>query len=273
MANVTDDYWGISGVMRYAARIEYDGSAFCGWQRQDHSPSVQENVEKALSKVANHPVEVVCAGRTDTGVHGVSQIIHFDSESPRDVRSWIMGGNANLPKQISIVWVKPVKEDFHARFSALTRSYRYVICNREVRPSFLAWRTTWDYRPLDVSLMNQAAQYLIGEHDFSSYRAVACQAHSPVRTIHRLEISRQNEMVFIDVEANAFLHHMVRNISGVLMAIGSGEQTPAWAKEVLDHRDRRLGGVTAHPSGLYFMSVKYPDKFEIPELENSSLVW
>ena len=259
--------------MRYAARIEYDGSAFCGWQRQNHSPSVQENVEKALSKVANHPVEIVCAGRTDTGVHGVGQIIHFDSNADRSIRSWVMGGNANLPKQISIVWIKVVKESFHARFSALTRAYRYVICNREVRPSFLAWRTTWDYRPLDVERMNQAAQYLIGEHDFSSYRAVACQAHSPIRTIHRLEVTRQNEMVFIDVEANAFLHHMVRNLSGVLMTIGCGEQEPIWAKQVLDHRDRRLGGVTAHPSGLYFMCVKYPEEFEIPELGNSSLVW
>ena len=273
MAAVTDHVWSFFGFMKYAARIEYDGTAFCGWQRQNHSPSVQEHVEKALSKVANHAIEVICAGRTDTGVHGVGQIIHFSSDAERTLRSWVMGGNANLPKSISIVWLKPVKNDFHARFSALSRSYRYVICNREVRPSFLAWRTTWEYRPLDAERMQQAAQYLVGEHDFSSYRAVACQAKSPVRTLHRLEVSRQNEMVFIDVEANAFLHHMVRNIAGVLMTIGCGEQAPVWANEVLEHRDRRLGGVTAHPSGLYFMSVKYPAEFEIPIVENSSLVW
>ncbi len=259
--------------MRYAARIEYDGREFCGWQRQKHSPSVQENVERALSSVANHPIEIVCAGRTDAGVHGVGQIVHFDSSAERTLRSWVMGGNANLPKSISIVWLQPVSDEFHARFSALSRRYRYVICNRDVRPSFLAWRTTWEYRPLDVALMQQAAQHLVGEHDFSSYRAMACQAKSPIRTIHKVEVSRQNEMVFIDVEANAFLHHMVRNIAGVLMTIGCGEQKPRWADEVLAHKDRRLGGVTAHPSGLYFMGVNYPDEFEIPLVENSSLVW
>ncbi len=259
--------------MKYAARIEYDGREFCGWQRQKHSPSVQENVEKALSSVANHPIEIVCAGRTDAGVHGVGQIVHFDSDAERTIRSWVMGGNANLSKSISIVWLRPVSDKFHARFSALSRRYRYVICNRDVRPSFLAWRTTWEYRPLDVVLMQQAAQHLVGEHDFSSYRAVACQAKSPIRTVHRVEVSRQNEMVFIDIEANAFLHHMVRNIAGVLMAIGCGEQQSRWAGEVLAHKDRRMGGVTAHPSGLYFMGVKYPDEFEIPRVENSSLVW
>ncbi len=259
--------------MRYAARIEYDGREFCGWQRQKHSPSVQENVERALSSVANHPIEIACAGRTDAGVHGVGQIVHFDSDAERTIRSWVMGGNANLPKSISIVWLQPVSDGFHARFSALSRHYRYVICNRDVRPSFLAWRTTWEYRPLDVALMQQAAQQLVGEHDFSSYRAMACQAKSPIRTVHKVEVSRQNEMVCIDVEANAFLHHMVRNIAGVLMTIGCGEQPPRWADEVLAHKDRRMGGVTAHPSGLYFMGVKYPDEFEIPTVKNSSLVW
>ncbi len=273
VVDVISDIWSFSAVMRYAACIEYDGTAFCGWQRQDYSPSVQENVEKALSAVANHPVEIVCAGRTDTGVHGVGQIIHFDSDATRSIRSWVMGGNSNLPKSISILWVKPVADDFHARFSATARSYRYVICNRDVRPSFLAWRTTWEHRPLDVDKMQQAADYLEGEHDFSSYRAVACQANSPVRTLHSLKVTRQNEMVFIDVQANAFLHHMIRNISGVLMTIGSGEQAPIWAQEVLHHKDRTKGGVTAHPSGLYFMSVKYPEEFAIPVTENSSLVW
>ena len=259
--------------MRIALGVEYDGSAFSGWQFQEHSPSVQEAVEKALSVVADGPVRVICAGRTDSGVHATEQVIHFDTEVERSMRSWVYGANANLPKEVVILWATPISDEFHARFSAVRRRYRYVIYNRNVRPTFLAWRTTWHYRSLDEERMAEAAQSLLGEHDFSSYRAVGCQARSPVRTVHRLEVTRKNELVFIDIEANAFLHHMVRNIAGVLMAIGAGEQPVTWAREVLEHCDRTLGGVTAPPSGLYLTRVDYPVEFELPQIVTSSAIW
>ncbi|MEQ6341294.1 MAG: tRNA pseudouridine(38-40) synthase TruA [Gammaproteobacteria bacterium] len=259
--------------MRIALGIEYDGSAFSGWQLQDGVRTVQGCVEAALSKVANHPVRVTCAGRTDAGVHGIGQIVHFDSEAARSMRSWVCGANANLPQQISVTWAQQVAEDFHARFSAMRRRYRYVILTRPVRPTFLSGRVSWDYRPLDVQRMAEAAAHLVGEHDFSSYRALACQAKSPVRTVHRLDVTRQGELIFIDIEANAFLHHMVRNIAGVLMAIGAGEREPVWAHEVLEMRDRTLGGVTAPPHGLYLMEVGYPERFDIPRLSQTSMVW
>lgn len=259
--------------MRIALGVEYDGSAFCGWQFQDHSPSVQGAVEQALSKVADHPVRVFCAGRTDTGVHATEQVIHFDTNAERPMRSWVFGANANLPKEVAILWATPISEEFHARFSAKRRSYRYVICNRPVRPTFLAWRTTWEYRPLDVERMAAAGRFLIGEHDFTSYRAQGCQAKSPVRTVYRLNVTRSNELIFIDIEANAFLHHMVRNIAGVLMAIGAGERPVEWAQQVLEQRDRALGGVTAMPSGLYLTGVHYPPPFDLPRTLNSSLIW
>ena len=257
--------------MRLALGIEYDGSAFSGWQIQQGAVSVQEEVEKALSKVADRPVQVVCAGRTDAGVHACGQVVHFETDVDRDMRSWVLGANANLPKAVSVLWAQPVADDFHARFSAVRRRYRYVIFNRHVRPTFLAWRTAWEYRPLDVERMKEAARFLVGEHDFTSYRALACQAKSPVRTIHELEVSREGQLVFIDVEANAFLHHMVRNIAGVLMAIGAGKHEPQWAGEVLGVRDRARGGVTAPPHGLYLVHVTYPERFEISGAEALSV--
>ncbi len=260
--------------MRIALGIEYDGSEFCGWQLQkDAVRTVQGAVEQALGKVANHEVRVTCAGRTDTGVHATEQVIHFDTEAMRDERAWIYGANANLPKDVVVLWAKPVAEDFHARFSAVRRAYRYVIFTREVRPTFLAYRVTWHYKPLDIERMQAAGNLLLGEHDFSSYRAVACQAKSPVRTLHKLEVSRQGPFIFIDVEANAFLHHMVRNIAGVLMAIGEGERPVEWSREVLEAKDRTLGGVTAPPYGLYLTRVGYPEKFAIPQLSPLSPVW
>ena len=260
--------------MRIALGVEYDGSHFCGWQAQKEDlPTVQGALENGLSKVANEPIKVVCAGRTDTGVHGVGQVVHFDTHTERSERSWILGTNANMPKTVSVLWAKPVSEDFHARFSALGRRYRYVIVNRFVRPTFAAHRVTWEHRPLDVERMQVAARHLIGEHDFSSYRAVACQAHSPVRTVQRLEVQRKDDLIIIDIQANAFLHHMVRNIAGVLMDIGAGEQDVDWSREVLEHRDRTLGGVTAPPGGLYFMEVEYPEEFALPRLSNTQLVW
>lgn len=259
--------------MRIALGIEYDGHPFHGWQSQSSGSGVQDRVEAALSKVANHPLRVACAGRTDTGVHALGQVVHFDTEAERDARAWVFGANANLPKSVSVLWMKPVSEAFHARFLARRRRYRYVIFNRAVRPAFLRWRVAWEYRPLDVARMQAGAHHLLGEHDFSAYRAVGCQAKSPVRTLYRLDIERRDELIIIDLEANAFLHHMVRNIAGVLMSIGAGERATDWALEVLEGRDRTLGGVTAPPHGLYFMSVDYPEEFEIPRLSPSSAVW
>ncbi|MCG6967460.1 MAG: tRNA pseudouridine(38-40) synthase TruA [Chromatiaceae bacterium] len=251
--------------MRIALGIEYDGSAFKGWQLQRHElQTVQGAVESALARVAAHPVRVVCAGRTDTGVHALGQVVHFDSEARRAPRNWILGANVNLPPTVAVSWAKIVDEQFHARFSAESRSYRYLILNRPTRSSLLARRATWEHRPLDAEVMHLAGQALIGTHDFSSYRAMGCQAKSPVRTLHRLSVARHGELIELRVHANAFLHHMIRNIAGVLMAIGRHERPPEWASQVLAQRDRRLGGVTAPPDGLYFERVWYPARFAIP---------
>jgi len=225
---------------------------------------VQACVEEAVSRVADHPVAVICAGRTDTGVHATGQVVHFDTEARRTERSWVLGGNVKLPRDVAITWAKQVDGDFHARFSAQARQYRYEILNRAFRPAIDRDHRVWDYRPLDAARMRQAARALLGEHDFSSYRALACQAKSPVRTVHRLDVTREGQCVLIDIRANAFLHHMVRNIAGVLMAIGCGEQPVEWAGEVLGLRDRTLGGVTAPPQGLYLTRVEYPDRYGIP---------
>jgi len=251
--------------MRIAAGIEYDGSAFAGWQTQPHAPSVQDALQAALARVADHPVKVVCAGRTDAGVHALGQVVHFDTDAIRRQRSWVLGANSNLPAAINVNWTREVDQNFHARFSAVARSYRYVILNRWTRSAVHAQRATWIHEPLDAAAMHRAAQHLLGEHDFSSYRALACQAKSPVRTIERIAVGRDNEWVTLDVTANAFLHHMVRNIAGVLISIGRGEQPEDWTRQVLEHRDRALGGVTAVPQGLYFVGPRYPGEFGIPE--------
>ncbi|MFW1676309.1 tRNA pseudouridine(38-40) synthase TruA [Pontibacter sp. JAM-7] len=252
---------------RYALCIEYAGAAYRGWQIQkDHQAnSVQAEVERALAKIANHPVHVICAGRTDARVNATYQIIHFDSQVQRTERAWVMGGNTHLPDDIAICWAKPVSDDFHARFSALERRYRYLIYSSSVKPAVLARGVTWTYKDLDVERMRQAAAHLIGEHDFTSYRAVGCQAKSPVRHVRALDIYRCGQLIVLDVTANAFLHHMIRNFAGVLMKIGAGEAEPGWAKTVLNARDRRQGGVTAPPFGLYFVDVKYPVEFALPE--------
>lgn len=252
--------------MRIALGIEYDGSAFHGWQAQQPGVrTVQGELEAALSRVANHRVQVVCAGRTDTGVHALGQVVHFDTDAQRGERNWLLGSNANLPDDVSVTWVRPVGSDFSARFSAVSRRYRYFILNRTPRSAVLAGRVTWVHRPLDETLMQAAAADLIGEHDFSSYRAVACQAKSPVRTLYQLDVQRHGDFVVLKLHANAFLHHMVRNIAGVLMAIGRKEQPVEWAKSVLELRDRTLGGVTAPAAGLYFESVQYPAEYAIPQ--------
>ncbi len=260
--------------MRIALGIEYDGSRYRGWQAQRHDErTVQATLERALSKVAAHPVQLICGGRTDAGVHAAGQVVHFDTTAQRPMRGWVFGTNANMPSEVVVRWAQPVTDDFHARFSALRRAYRYVILNREVRPALLARRVSYDYRTLDAERMATAAQYLIGEHDFSSYRAVACQARSPVRSVYRLDVERRAEFITIDVEANGFLHHMVRNIAGVLMTIGAGERPVEWSREVLLARDRNLGGVTASPYGLCLVRIDYPEAFGIPRLPPPALLW
>ncbi len=259
--------------MRIALGIEYDGSRFCGWETQHGVRTVQQSVCDALSKVAGLRVRVVCAGRTDARVHACCQVVHMDCAVARPMRAWVFGGNANLPPDVSIIWARPVPESFHARFSAHSRHYRYVILNRPVRPAVLGSRVCWECRPLDVERMQSAGGYLLGEHDFSSYRAVACQAKSPVRRLYRLEVGRRGPMVFIDVVANAFLHHMVRNIAGVLMSIGMARHDVAWSREVLEARDRRQGGITAPPEGLYLVRVEYPGSFGLPRVSPPELIW
>ncbi len=258
---------------RIAMGVEYDGSAFCGWQTQCGVPTVQQAVEAALTKVAASPISVICAGRTDTGVHAAEQVVHFETAVQRDNRAWVFGANRFLADQVSVLWATPVIHDFHARFSAVRRRYQYIIFNRAIRPSYLRKRVTWIARPLNEQRMAQATCDLMGEHDFSSYRAVACQASTPIRQIYELSVQRFGLYIIITIEANAFLQHMVRNIAGVLIDIGCGKQSPGWAKMVLEHRDRTQGGVTALPYGLYLQQVSYPDKFSLPQLSPSNAVW
>ncbi|MEE4174845.1 MAG: tRNA pseudouridine(38-40) synthase TruA [Xanthomonadales bacterium] len=250
--------------MRYALGVEYDGRPFYGWQTQRQEPTVQAELERALGRVADHPVSVVCAGRTDTGVHARCQVVHFDSNADRSVRSWILGTNSNLPAGVCVLWLQPVSEDFHARFSAYARSYRYVILNRWIRPAIDQGLVSWQRRPLDQDAMNDAAQALLGEHDFSAFRSAGCSANHPVRDIQAIAVHRQGEHVTIDITANGFLYHMVRNIAGTLMDVGTGEQPVSWVKELLEGRDRTRAGVTAPPDGLYFVGVRYPEVFGLP---------
>ncbi|MDG9856456.1 tRNA pseudouridine(38-40) synthase TruA [Pseudomonas nitroreducens] len=254
------------GVSRIALGVEFKGSRYRGWQRQeDGVPTVQGALEKALSRVADHPVSLMCAGRTDALVHASGQVVHFDTTVERPLKAWIMGTNANLPGDISVTWAKVMPAHFHARFSAMARRYRYVIYNDQIRPAHQAEEVTWNHRPLDASRMREAARALVGTHDFTSFRAVQCQAKSPVKTVHHLEVIEHGRFIVLDIRANAFLHHMVRNFAGVLMTIGAGERPSEWAAEVLAARDRRAGGVTAHPYGLYLVRVEYPEEFVLPE--------
>jgi tRNA pseudouridine38-40 synthase len=250
--------------MRLALGIEYDGTSYNGWQRQKTGSGVQQRVEKALSVVANHPVDVICAGRTDTGVHASGQVVHFDTDSQRSERGWLLGANTNLPDDVNVTWVAPVSDDFHARFSATSRSYRYKILNRVQRSALHRNRAWWVYEPLEATLMHDAAQQLAGEHDFSAFRAAACQASTAVRTISQISVSRSGDWLTLDVTANAFLQHMVRNITGTLATVGLGEQEVDWVAEVLESRDRKVGGIAAPPHGLTLVGVGYPESFGLP---------
>lgn len=249
--------------MRYAAMVEYDGKGYCGWQRLSHAVAVQNVVEAALTHVADHTVEVVCAGRTDSGVHGLGQVIHFDSDAKRAEKAWMLGGNTHLPDDVVLHWVKPVPEEFHARFSAFSRRYRYIILNRKARPALLRHKVYWQYLPLDVERMHRAAQVLLGEHDFSSFRAAGCQANHARRELTKLSVSCEGDYIYFDVVANAFLHHMVRNLVGSLIKIGRGEQNEHWMGELLTLKDRTQAGPTAPAEGLYFVDVAYPEHFAL----------
>ncbi|WP_367606551.1 tRNA pseudouridine(38-40) synthase TruA [Legionella sp. W05-934-2] len=258
--------------MRIALNVEYDGSQYHGWQSQTGLHTVQSVLEHALSLVANEPISIVCAGRTDTGVHAINQIIHFDTNKDRTTRAWAHGANANLPKDVCVKWAHFVDDEFHARYSAIARQYRYIIYNKPIRPALLRANVTWHYRELNHDIMHEAAQCLIGENDFTSFRSIECQSNTPMRCINTLSVSRQGDFVFIDIEANAFLHHMVRNIAGVLIAVGSGKQGPTWVAEVLEAKDRKKGAETAPPYGLYLTKVIYPEHLEFPEEKHHSLL-
>lgn len=250
--------------MRVALGIEYDGSDYFGWQRLAHGPSVQAEVEAALSFVADHPVVVTCAGRTDAGVHARCQVVHFDTTAERDARAWVLGATTRLPPAIAVLWARAVPDDFHARFSAQARRYRYTILNRPVRPALEARFVAWERVLLDANAMHAAAQALLGERDFSSFRAVSCQARHARRCVNEITVRRENEYVIIETEANAFLHHMVRNIAGSLLEVGRGERPVEWIAELLAARDRNMAGVTAMPQGLTFLGPRYPAQWGFP---------
>lgn len=252
--------------MRIALGVEYDGQQYYGWQRQQAVPSVQACLEKAISQVAAEPVAVTCAGRTDAGVHATGQVVHFDVTNVRDDRAWTLGVNALLPNDIAIRWYAEVSNDFSARFSATARRYRYIIQNSPLRPGILKQGITHCYHALDAERMHQAAQAICGEHDFTSFRASHCQSNTPFRNIHFVEVKRLGDFIVIDIKANAFVHHMVRNIVGSLIIIGQGEQPVSWMAELLQARDRKLAAATAKPNGLYLVDVIYPEEFGIPQV-------
>lgn len=250
--------------MRIALGVEYDGSAYYGWQSQPHGNTVQDVLQAALSGVAAQPVAVIAAGRTDTGVHALEQVVHFDTGVERPLSAWVRGTNALLPKNVSVLWAHAVPDEFHARFSAHGRSYRYVLLDRPVRPAIRHGKVGWFHLPLDVEAMRAAAAYLLGEHDFTAFRAAECQAKSPVKHLHRLDIRREGELIVFELAANAFLHHMVRNLVGSLVYVGKGKHSPEWVRDVLESRSRALAAPTFAPDGLYFCSAEYDAKWGLP---------
>lgn len=251
--------------MRIALGIEYDGTDFLGWQRLSHGASVQASLEQALSFVAAESIEVTCAGRTDAGVHGRCQVVHFDTTVQRDLRGWVLGACSNLPSSVAVLWAKVMPDDFHARFSARSRRYRYTILNRTIRPALDARYVAWERQPLDAQRMHTAAQALIGEHDFSAFRAISCQAAHARREVKNLDVRREGDQVIVEIEANAFLHHMVRNIVGSLLLVGRGEQPPTWIAELLAGRNREVAGPTAAAAGLTFIGPRYEHHWGLPE--------
>lgn len=259
--------------MRVALSVEYDGSLFKGWQAQPQQRTVQGELEKAISRVANSQISVHAAGRTDAGVHAVNQVVHFDTCAERANRNWLLGINANLPKDIAVNWVQPVSDEFHARFSAQQRRYRYLLLNRLSRSAVQHQRMWWFYKPLHIEKMQQAANLLLGQHDFSALRARECQANSPIKTLDQITISKRGDCIAVDVVARSFLHHMVRNIMGVLTAVGEGKQPVDWVSEVLASKDRDKAGVTAPPQGLYLTDVRYPPEYSLPAVSAFPVLW
>jgi len=253
-------------LQRWAARIEYTGTNYAGWQRLTHNHSVQAELEAALSKIAAHPVKVVAAGRTDSGVHSLGQVVHFDSPAARNAIAWALGCNIHLPPDVSVRWVQQVSQEFHARFGALSRRYRYVFHNSRTRSALLAGRATFWPHPLDAESMHTAVQHLVGRHDFTALRHTECQSPSPIRTLLAASVQRIEEFVVIDICANAFLHHMVRNIAGTLIEVGQGKRDQNWVKTVLESRDRGKAGMTAPADGLYFIGPDYPAHFGLPAM-------
>ncbi len=250
--------------MKLAAGIEYSGSAYCGWQRQSHCASVQQNLEAALGFVADQPIELVCAGRTDSGVHAIEQVAHFEVDVERSERAWVMGSNCRLPRDIRVKWVVPVTDRFHARFSARSRTYRYITANSTIPSAIFHDRSNWELHPLEQAAMHECAQFLVGEHDFSSFRGAGCQAKSPIRNVQEISVFRRGDLIYLDISANAFLYHMVRNIAGSLIAVGKGERDSAWFSSVFKARDRSQAAVTAPAAGLYFLQASYDPKFKLP---------
>lgn len=246
--------------MKIALGVEYMGTDFHGWQVQKSGiRTVQQVVEIALSAVADHPVRVFCSGRTDAGVHAIEQVIHFETDVDREDKAWLFGGNVNLPADVNFTWAKRVNDDFHARFGAFARRYHYKIHNTKVRSAIITNHSLWEPRALDLNAMNKAAKYLIGKHDFSAFRGSLCQAKSPIKTIEFVHLTKDGDEILLDIKANAFLHHMVRNIVGTLLKIGKGERPVEWVQTVLESKDRKQAGATAPPQGLYFIKAFYPE--------------
>lgn len=261
----------MSPLKRWAACIEYDGTAYHGWQSQPHAANVQDVLDHALSKVADAPIRVAASGRTDAGVHAEAQIVHFDTAAHRNEQAWLLGGNRYLPEDVAVQWVKPVDDDFHARYAAQARDYRYWITDRAAPTALWRHRVHHSHYPLDTQAMHIAAQALSGEQDFSAFRAAACQSNTPFRNVHHVHVTRAGRWIRIDIRANAFLHHMVRNIAGSLMLVGDGRRPPEWVAQVLAGRDRRKAGMTAPARGLSLYRVHYPTHFGLP-CENSSSI-
>lgn len=252
--------------MRIALGVEYDGSAFNGWQSQPDVPTVQDTLIAALSRISGEPITVQAAGRTDTGVHALEQVVHFDTHAARPLTAWVRGVNALLPQDIAVLWVHAVPDEFHARFSAEARSYQYVLVNRPARVGVHHGKVGWFHQPLDLAAMRLAAEYVLGEHDFSAFRAAECQAKSPIKNLTRLDIRQQGDTIFFNLTANAFLHHMVRNIVGCLVYVGKGKHPPQWMKEVMDGRDRSHAAPTFAPDGLYLQRIHYAPHWGLPQL-------
>ncbi len=250
--------------MKIALNISYSGANYHGWQRQQKVVSIQAKLEEALSRVAASPIQLYCAGRTDAGVHATRQVVHFETDSPREIDAWVLGTNSNLPDDIVVNWAAEVNEEFHARFSATARRYWYIIHNDKSRPAILAKHITWHYHTLNVPLMQEAASHLLGKQDFSSFRAAQCQSKTATRTVHYVSVKRFGERVILDICANAFLHHMVRNIVGSLLRVGEGRQPSEWIEEILQAKNRQLAAPTAPADGLYLVGVDYPEEFKLP---------